>query len=148
MARFTRTDTPLLEPVLVLLLGILVGSLPERPDDFRLAAGLFGLLLAIVIGLKYILFPRIGSWRRIGMWIGFYALGIVLVLLHRPDPTPVQALHGSRGEWMARIESSPEHRGRWYRSEATLFCYADRLSGDWIPLGDPRIRLYISAYIF
>ncbi len=145
MARFTRTDTPLLEPVLVLLLGILVGSQPERPGDFRLAAGLFGLLLAIVIGLKYTLFSRIGNWRRIGMWIGFYALGIVLVLLHRPDPTPVQALHGSRGEWMARIESSPEHRGRWYRSEATLFCYADSLSGDWIPLGDPRIRLYISV---
>ena len=73
MARFTRTNTPLFEPVVALLLGILAGSLPDRPDDFRLAAGLFGLLLAIVIGLKYTLFPRIGSWRRIGMRIGFTA---------------------------------------------------------------------------
>lgn len=144
MARFTRTNTPLFEPVVALLLGILAGSLPDRPGDFRLAAGLFTALLAAVILLKFIGFPRIGSWRRIGMWIGFYSLGIVLILLHRPDPTAVETLHGSRGEWMARVESLPELRGKWHRAEATLLCYRENPTASWTPLGFPRIRLYAS----
>lgn len=142
MARFTRTNTPLLEPVMALSAGILAYSLPDRIDDFRWATALFILGLAAAAGLKLSCFPRLGSWRRIGMWGVFYSLGVLLAWLQQPDLAVVQRHHGIRQEFMARIENVPQARGRWYRAEATLFCCADSLSDSWQPLGRPRVQCY------
>lgn len=145
MARFNRSNTPLFEPTVALIGGILALGLADgtgggQDDLFPCLVLGSGLLVAIL--LKYLWNDRIASWQRIAMWSLFFAAGSSLAALHRVDPSPAAEHHGERLTFLGRVESIPQMRGRWERSTATLFCCADSISGDWLPLHDLKINLY------
>lgn len=143
MARFTRANTPLLEPTIALICGILTFAIPDRPGNSALPSLLLlGIFILIISILKLTKFRFSVSWDRIGMWGIFYSLGIGLTAWHRVDPAPAVAHDGERLDFIARIESTPQVKGRWQRAEATLFCYADSTTGNLIPLNDLRIRIF------
>lgn len=144
MARFTRSNTPLLEPTLAFAAGILAFALPDRADHIVLPFLVFGIVLAVLLPVKLWFAPRIASWGRMAAWGLFFWAGTALAALHRVDPEPTLRHHGERLTFIGRIESVPEARGRWYRSDATLFCYADSTTQAWQPL-ESRIRLYIDT---
>ena len=144
MARFTRSNTPLLEPTLAFAAGILAFALPDRADHIVLPFLVFGIVLAVLLPVKLWFAPRIASWGQMAAWSLFFWTGTALAALHRVDPEPTLRHHGERLTFIGRIESVPEARGRWYRSDATLFCYADSTTQAWQPL-ESRIRLYIDT---
>lgn len=76
------------------------------------------------------------------MWGIFYCIGMGLTAWHHIDPKPAATHNGERLDFIARMESIPQIKGRWQRAEATLFCYADSTTGDLIPLNDLRIRIF------
>lgn len=143
MARFTRANTPLLEPVIALICGILTFALSDRSGYPTLSSFLLlGIFILIISILKLTQFRHSLSWNRIGMWGIFYLIGIGLTAWHRIDPAPAVAHDGERLDFIARIESIPQIKGRWQRAEAILFCYADSTIDNWRPLNDLRIRLF------
>lgn len=142
MARFNRANTPLLEPVIALIAGILSFAIPDRPADYRVPCLVLGILLLAVICIRYLYYNRISSWRRIILWGLFFCLGVTLTTLNRIDPSAANAHHGERLTFLGRVESIPQTKGRWNRSEATLFCYADTISNEWVPLHDLKVRFY------
>ncbi len=142
MARFTRSNTPLLEPAIALIAGILSFALPDRSDSYAVSGLVLGGLILAVVLVKYLFTDRIASWKRILAWSLFFCAGAAGAALHRTDPAPAIEHHGERLTFLGRVESIPDIRGRWCRSTATLFCFADSVSGQWIPLGDIFVRLY------
>lgn len=142
MARFTRANTPLLEPAIALICGILAFAVPDRSGNSALPLLLPGIFFLVISTLKLTKFRHSISWRRIGMWGIFYCIGIGLTAWHRVDPAPAVTHDGERLDFIARMESVPQIKGRWQRAEATLFCYADSTTGDFIPLNDLRIRIF------
>lgn len=142
MARFTRANTPLFEPTISLILGILAFVLPERVGNYLVPFLFLGIFLSITILIKYLLSNRIASWKRILVWGLFFGTGIILADLHRTDPAQATEHHGERLTFLGRVETIPQIQGRWSRSEATLFCFADSVSHEWITLNNLKIRLY------
>lgn len=142
MARFTRANTPLLEPTLALILGILAFALPDRGGNYLIPAWVFSTSLFGVLFFKYLFLNRIASWLRILVWSLFFCLGCVLSALNRIDPAPAIEHHGERLTFLGRVETIPQTQGRWCRSEATLFCFADSVTREWVSLDNMRIRLY------
>lgn len=142
MARFTRANTPLLEPAIALIAGILAFAIPDRSGTLTWPLLILRIFLLVISILKLTGFRNSVSWPRIGMWGTFYCLGIGLTAWHRVDPSPAVTHDGERLDFIARMESIPQIKSRWQRTEATLFCYADSTTGDWIPLNNLRIRIF------
>lgn len=142
MARFTRANTPLLEPVIALIAGILSFAIPDQPADYRVPLLILSAFLLAAICIKCLFYNRISSWRRIFIWVLFFCLGVTLTAIHRIDPSAASAHHGEKLTFLGRVESIPQTKGRWNRSEATLFCYADTISNEWVPLHDLKVRFY------
>ncbi len=142
MARFTRANTPLLEPTVAYIAGILSFTHSGPAGNGLASCFVIGLLLLFIPLTKYRYFNRIASWQRILVWSLFFGAGCTLAAANRIDPAPAHEHHGERLTFLGRVESIPQTRGRWTRSEATLFCFADSTSGEWIPLSQLRIRLY------
>lgn len=142
MARFTRSNTPLLEPTLAFIAGILSFAWPDRAENYLPPIAIIGTFLLTAILVKYWMNSHIASWGRLAAWSFFFCAGAGLAALHRVDPAPATAHHGEKLTLLGRVESIPQLRGRWYRSTATLFCFADSAAGQWIPLGDLTVRLY------
>lgn len=142
MARFTRANTPLFEPTISLILGILAFVLPGRAGDYLIPFLFLGIFLSIIVLIKSLISHRIASWKRIVVWSLFFGLGLALADIHKTDPVPAIEHHGERLTFLGRVETIPKILGRWSRSEATLFCFADSVSHEWITLNDLKIRLY------
>lgn len=142
MARFTRANTPLFEPTISLILGILAFVVPDGTGNSLLPFLIFGILLTVIVVFKYLFSIRIASWRRIVVWSVFFGTGFVLADLHKTDPAQAIEHHGERLTFLGRVETIPQIQGRWSRSEATLFCFADSASHEWITFNDLKIRLY------
>lgn len=142
MARFTRANTPLLEPAIALICGILAFVIPDRSGNLTWPLLILGTILLVGSILKLTRFRNSVSWGRIGMWGIFYCIGTGLTGWYRVDPVPAVTHDGERLDFIARMESVPQIKDRWQRAEATLFCYADSTTGDWTPINNLRIRIF------
>lgn len=142
MARFTRTNTPLLEPTIAYIAGILSFTLPDRSGNYLTPCFILGIFLLLALLVKYLFFNRIASWQRILAWSLFFSAGCTLSGLNRIDPASAIEHHGERLTFLGRVETIPQTQGRWHRSEATLFCFADSVTREWASLDNLRIRLY------
>lgn len=109
---------------------------------------LLGGFLGVIIWVKLLFFRQIASWQRLfAGWGLFFVAGAGLAEWQRIDPTPAVEHHGERLTFLGRVESIPQIRGRWERSTATLYCFADSVSGDWIPLKELKINLFVDTSV-
>lgn len=98
--------------------------------------------MLVISILKLIRFRNTALWARISVWGIFYSVGVLLTGFHRTDPQPAILHDGERLDIIARVESIPHLKGRWNRSEATVFCYADSTTSGWMSFNNLTIRLY------
>ncbi len=142
MARFTRTNTPLLEPTVAFMAGIAIFA----SWGYVVSGVALGAILAVFVLLKLLFFRRIASWRRLLLGWGLcFVAGAAWAGWRWVDPRPAAAHHGERLTFLGRVESIPQVRGRWERSTATLYCFTDSVSGDWTPLEDLTVSLYVDT---
>lgn len=109
---------------------------------------LLGGFSGVIILIKLLFFRQIASWQRLlGGWSLFFVVGTGLAEWQRVDPTPALEHHGERLTFLGRVENIPQVRGRWERSTATLYCFADSVSGDWMPLNELKINLFVDTSV-
>lgn len=153
MPRFTRTNTPLFEPVVALIAGIV---LTEQLAMAGFAQGWIWTGIAVIVcGIGW---SVIRKSKRSLLWSLFLMVGIGLTIWHRIDieQTTAGAYPGERLTFLGQIDSNPQQRGRWIRSETSLFCFAEddslgKMTEDWIPAlsgRNEKIWLYVDTAAF
>lgn len=140
MARFTRANTPLLEPVLAFMAGIIIAEQSNKlPLYLPIAIILVGLA---ILALSHRLFKKKINLQPLIVSTLFCFLGFGLILLHQADTTLARKHDRERLIFLARIDEIPLLKGRWQQATTTVFCYKDTIRKEWIPIRDTRIRLY------